>query len=126
MPTTMSAAETVDNPPAARPRSWTQLSNEFPEVVAAYDQLSDACRDAGPLDAAAVALVKLAVSVGGRAPRTVHAHAKKALRAGADPAALRQVALIALPTIGLPAALDALRWIDESIHEQTKTWENRA
>jgi alkylhydroperoxidase/carboxymuconolactone decarboxylase family protein YurZ len=62
--------------------------------------------------------------VGGRVPRTVHAHTKKALRAGADPAALRQVALIALPTIGLPAALDALRWIDESIHEQAQ--ESRA
>ena len=47
----------------------------------------------------------------------MHAHAKKALRAGADPDALRQVALIALPTIGLPAALDALRWVDESIRE---------
>lgn len=111
-------AEAVDNQAVAQPRSWTQLSNEFPAVVAAYDRLSDACRDAGPLNSAAVALVKLAVSVGGRAPRTVHAHAKKALRAGADPAALRQVALIALPTIGLPAALDALRWIDESIREQ--------
>jgi AhpD family alkylhydroperoxidase len=95
-----------------------QLSREFPEIVAAYDQLSDACRSAGPLDEAMVMLVKLAVSVGGRSSRTVHAHAKKARRAGADPATLRQIALIALPTIGLPAALDALRWIDESIHEQ--------
>ncbi len=47
----------------------------------------------------------------------MHAHAKKALRGGADPDALRQIALIALPTIGLPAALDALRWIDESVDE---------
>ena len=114
---TSMTAEAVDNQAIAQPRSWTQLSNEFPAVVAAYDRLSDACRGAGPLDPAAVALVKVAVSVGSRSPRTVHAHAKKALRAGADAAALRQIALIALPTIGLPAALDALRWIDESIHE---------
>jgi alkylhydroperoxidase/carboxymuconolactone decarboxylase family protein YurZ len=124
MARTLNAADTIEDRPATRPRSWTQLSNEFPDVVAAYDELSDACRDAGPLPGAVVALVKLAVSVGSRAPRTVHAHAKKALRAGADPAAVRQIALIALPTIGLPAALDALRWIDESIHEQAK--ESRA
>ena len=37
--------------------------------------------------------------------------------AGVDPEALRQIALVALPTIGLPAALDALRWVDESIAE---------
>jgi AhpD family alkylhydroperoxidase len=88
-------------------------------MVAAYDALSDVCRETGPLDVATVALVKLAVSVGRGNPRTVHAHAKKALRAGADPDALRQIALVALPTIGLPAALDALQWVDESIRESS-------
>ena len=99
------------------PRSWQRLEEQHPDVVAAYDALSDVCRHSGPLDEATVALVKLAVSVGRGAQRTVHSHAKKALRAGADPRALRQVALVALPTIGLPAALDALRWVDESITE---------
>ena len=103
---------------AKRPRSWQQFSAQYPSVVAAYDTLSDACRSAGPLDETAIALAKLAVSVGGGIERTVHAHAKKALRAGVDPDALRQVALIALPTIGLPASMDALRWIDESIREE--------
>jgi hypothetical protein len=69
--------------------------------------------------ARATAAVKLAVSVGGALERTVHIHAKKALKAGASPNALRQVALIALPTIGLPRAMDALTWIQESIEEST-------
>lgn len=99
------------------PRSWDRLAEQYPAVVTAYDALSDVCRDAGPLDPATVALVKLAVSVGRGSQRTVHSHAKKALRAGADPDALRQIALVSLPTIGLPAALDALRWVDESIRE---------
>jgi AhpD family alkylhydroperoxidase len=99
------------------PRSWHRLGDRYPSVVAAYDALSEVCREAGPLDAETVALVKLAVSIGRGSQRTVHAHAKKALRRGADPDALRQVALISLPTIGLPAALDALRWIDESVDE---------
>jgi len=99
------------------PRSWHRFGDRYPSVVAAYDALSEVCREAGPLDAETVALVKLAVSIGRGSQRTVHAHAKKALRRGADPDALRQIALISLPTIGLPAALDALRWIDESVHE---------
>jgi AhpD family alkylhydroperoxidase len=102
------------------PRTWQRLSDEYPELVAAYDTLSEVCRHAGPLDPAMVALVKLAVSVGCGAQRTVHAHAKKALRAGVDVEALRQIALVALPTVGLPAALDALRWIDESISEGSR------
>ena len=113
----MSVADRPDAPNAVPPRSWRRFAHEYPEVVEAYDALSEVCRRTGPLDEATVALVKLAVSVGCGADRTVHAHAKKALRAGADPEALRQIALIAMPTIGLPAALDALRWVDESIAE---------
>ena len=101
----------------APPRSWQALAAEYPDLTDAYDALSDACRDAGPLDAYAVALVKLAVSVGGHCQRTVHAHAEKALRAGVAPDALRHVAMLALPTVGLPTALDARRWIEESIRE---------
>jgi alkylhydroperoxidase/carboxymuconolactone decarboxylase family protein YurZ len=86
-------------------------------VADGYAALADACRAVGPLDGRSVALVKLAVSVGRSTQRTVHAHAKKALREGISPGELRQVALTALPTIGLPAALDALSWIDQSIEE---------
>jgi AhpD family alkylhydroperoxidase len=109
-----------DHPIEARgraPRPWQEFTERFPAIVAAYDDLRGACDDAGPLEDATVALVKLAVSVGAGRERTVHAHARKALRKGVDPSALRQVVLIALPTIGLPAALDALRWVDESIRE---------
>ena len=110
-------ADPHEETPARTPRPWQRFGDRYPAVVAAYNVLREACRDAGPLDESAVALVKLAISVGAGAERTVHMHCKKALRAGVDPDALRQVALVALPTIGLPAALDALRWVDESIHE---------
>lgn len=93
------------------------MSARYPAVIEAYDRLREACNATGPLDESAVALVKLGVSIGAGADRTVHMHAKKALRAGASPDALRQIALVALPTIGLPASLEALRWIDESIQE---------
>ena len=107
------------------PRSWRRLHEKYPDVVAAYDALSDACRQAGPLDDVAIALVKLAISVGLGAERTVHSHAKKALRAGADPNALRQIAIAALPTIGLPAMLDALGWIEDSIRETPRAQTSR-
>jgi 4-carboxymuconolactone decarboxylase len=99
------------------PKPWRHVKTRYPAVVQAYDALREACNAVGPLDEAAIALVKLAVSIGAGANRTVHMHAKKALRAGASPDALRQIALVALPTIGLPAAMDALRWVDESIDE---------
>ena len=102
-----------------KPRSWKRFEARYPAAATAYDVLRDVCRVAGPLDEQTIGLVKLAISVGGNIDRTVHVHAKKALRAGVSPEALRQVGLIALPTIGLPRALDALRWIEESIEEAT-------
>ncbi len=101
----------------AVPRRWQRLMMESPAVADAYTALRQACDTAGPLDAELVALIKVAVSVGAHDPSTTHMHAKKALAAGVDAEAIRQVALVALPTIGLPAGLDAVTWIDESVAE---------
>ncbi len=117
MPKIRRPRESRPVPDVVLPRAWERLTAEYPAVTAAYEQLAEAARGAGPLDEETVALLKVAVSVGRGAWRTVHAHAKKALRGGARPDALRHIALLALPTLGLPAALDALRWIDESISE---------
>ena len=102
-----------------KPRGWKRFEARYPAPATAYDVLSEVCRNSGPLDEQTIALVKLATSVGGNIDRTVHIYAQKALRAGVSPEALRQVALSALPTVGLPRALDALRWIEESIEEAT-------
>ena len=99
------------------PRGWERFAGRYPIAAAAYDAFSDACRHAGPLDERTIALAKLAISVGGGIDRTVHVHAKKALRAGVTADALMHVALIAMPTIGLARAMDALRWIEESVEE---------
>jgi alkylhydroperoxidase/carboxymuconolactone decarboxylase family protein YurZ len=118
----------ADQPPASRaaeaprrPGAYSRLRELAPEAVAAYESLSRHAGLAGPLDAATLAVVKVALSVGRGNSRGVHAHARKALEAGADPAALRQVALMAVPTLGLHAALDALRWVDEVIEERQES-----
>jgi 4-carboxymuconolactone decarboxylase len=95
----------------------TRLKDVAPEVFEVYETLAEATRRAGPLGPREVALLKVAVSVGAGSWRGVHAHARKALQAGASPEALRHTVIVALPTIGLPATLDALRWVDETIEE---------
>ena len=118
MTTRMELAPTpAGRKPAATPRRWRRLVAEQPGVARGYEALRAACDAAGPLEPGVIALVKLAVSVGARDGRTTHIHTKKALAAGVAPEALRQVAFVAMPTIGLPAALDALDWIDESLLE---------
>ena len=111
--------------PRAARGAFSRLRDLAPDVVEHYEALSERTRTAGPLDAATVALVKVAVSIGIGSWRSVHAHARKALEAGVTPEALRHAAVAALPTVGLPAALDALRWIDETIREREENATSR-
>ncbi|MBL8143012.1 MAG: carboxymuconolactone decarboxylase family protein [Acidobacteria bacterium] len=103
--------------PRTRGGAYDRLRELAPAVVDAYEGLSAATREAGPLGATSVALFKVAISIGRGSSRTTHAHARKALELEVEPDVLRHIPILALPTIGLPAALDAMRWIDESIAE---------
>jgi alkylhydroperoxidase/carboxymuconolactone decarboxylase family protein YurZ len=102
------------------PKRYRKFLNDYPKVAAAYEQLGSEVHTAGPLDDKTRAFVKLAISIGARLEGGVHSHVRKALNAGAKPDELRHIALLALPTIGLPSMMAAMSWIDETIDEQSK------
>jgi alkylhydroperoxidase/carboxymuconolactone decarboxylase family protein YurZ len=102
---------------APRPGAWQRLGELTPSLARAYDRLALEAARAGPLDARQSALLKVALSVGRGSWRGTHAHARKAMESGVPADALRHVACLALPVLGLAAALDALRWIEEIIEE---------
>jgi alkylhydroperoxidase/carboxymuconolactone decarboxylase family protein YurZ len=67
----------------------------------------------GPLDEAARSLVKLALAIGSGAEGAVHSHTRKCLAAGHSADAIRQVVLLAIPTVGFPTAMAALSWVND-------------
>ena len=77
--------------------------------------MGSAVHNAGPLDEKTRALIKLAISTGARLEGAVHSHVRKAVSTGASNKEMRQVALLALPTIGFPSMMAALSWIDDII-----------
>lgn len=97
------------------PKRFIQFSKDFPEVAKAYGELGQAVHNAGPLDEKTRALIKLAISTGARLEGAVHSHTRKAVHAGCTNEELRQVALLSLPTVGLPSMMAALSWIDDII-----------
>ena len=97
------------------PKRYTKFREDYPAVASAYESMGDAVHKAGPLDDKTRALIKLAISTGARLEGAVHSHARKAVKAGAGKEEMRQVALLALPTIGLPSMMAALSWIDDVI-----------
>lgn len=89
------------------------LASRHPEIWQAYAALGAAVADAGPLSPRERRLVKLALAVGVGSEGATHSHARRGAAEGIDPAALRQVALLAVPTTGLPRAVAALTWIED-------------
>lgn len=104
---------------ARLPKPFAEFVKRYPEVADAYEKLGAAVHAAGPLDEKTRALVKLGISVGARLEGAVHSHTRKALGTGCSPAELAQVALLALPTIGLPSMMAARLWIEDVVHQKS-------
>lgn len=102
------------------PAAAGEVAKAFPEVWKAYAALGKACAEAGPVDGQALRLVKLALAIGAGSEGGVHSHCRRALQDGIPKAALKQVALLAIPTLGFPRAVAALTWVEDVTDPQTR------
>lgn len=89
------------------------LAEEFPEVWKAYQGLGKATAEGGPLDPRTRRLIKLALSLGANSEGAVHSHTRQALEEGLKREELQQVALLAITTLGFPAAMAGFSWIND-------------
>lgn len=95
------------------PEVYTTFRTAHPSVAVALDELGSAVDEAGPLDPKTMRLVKLSIAVGAGAEGAVRSNVRKALYAGATPDEIHHVSLAAVTTIGFPAAIAAIGWIDQ-------------
>lgn len=95
------------------PQSYLEFQQKYPDIWQAYDQLGAAVHAVGPLDEKSRALVKLALAIGVQREGAVHAHVRKLVELGVNAEEIRQVALLAIPTLGFPTTMAALTWIDD-------------
>lgn len=95
------------------PPSIAKFRARHPKVWDAFANLGEACHDTGPLDEKTRRLVKLALAVALRHEGAVHSATRNALHAGVTREELEHVAILAITTIGWPAANAALTWIED-------------
>jgi alkylhydroperoxidase/carboxymuconolactone decarboxylase family protein YurZ len=95
------------------PKPYKQMHQKYPELMQTYESFAQAARDAGPLSAREVALVKLAISIGAGLEGAVHSHCRKALDVGCNADELRHVAILSAPTIGFPTMMRARSWVED-------------
>ncbi len=100
-------------PKRGLPKRFVRFQKNYPALAAALDQVGAACAAAGPLEQKAVELTRLAIAVGARQEGAVHSHTRRALEAGASAEEIRHVVLLAMATIGFPATMSAMSWVED-------------
>jgi alkylhydroperoxidase/carboxymuconolactone decarboxylase family protein YurZ len=99
--------------PENLPSGAGEVAKAYPAVWEAYAALGKACSEAGPIDGRTARLVKLALAIGALSEGAVHSHTRRALEEGLTPDELKQVALLAIPTLGFPQGVKVLTWIED-------------
>lgn len=100
-------------PKASLPKPVEEFRKRYPQVWKAFDQLGEKCHEAGPLDEKNRRLVKVALSIGAGLEGATHSAVRNAVKAGVTRDELNQVAILAVTTLGLPAAVRAFTWISD-------------
>jgi alkylhydroperoxidase/carboxymuconolactone decarboxylase family protein YurZ len=95
------------------PQIVQDVARKYPAVWQAYNGLGEALSAAGPLSSREQRLVKLAIALGAGLQGGVHSHVRRALRDGIRPEEIRHVAVLAITTVGWPAAIARLTWIED-------------
>ena len=100
------------------PERFKKFQKDFPDVAKAYEELGTAVHKSGPLDAKIRALIKLAISTGAGLEGAVHSHTRKAIEAGCKKVEIKQTVMLALPTIGFPATMAVMSWVEDIIEKK--------
>ena len=95
------------------PQPVGKFEDLYPDVWAAFMQLGDRCHNAGPLDEKTRRLVKLALAIAAGLEGGTHSAARNARTAGVTADEMNQVAVLSITTLGLPAAMRGLTWIND-------------
>jgi 4-carboxymuconolactone decarboxylase len=90
-----------------------QIRTRYPSVWEGFNNLAEACHNAGPLDEKTRRLVKLAIAVGAGTEGGTHSAVRHAAEAAITAEEMEHVVLLSITTIGLPAAGRALTWIHD-------------
>jgi 4-carboxymuconolactone decarboxylase len=101
------------------PLTYQRFQAEHTAVWEAYNQLGAAVHGAGPLDDKARALVKLGLAIAAQTEGGVHSHVRKACDAGLSADEIRHAVLLAIPSIGFPATMAALTWVEDVLQGES-------
>jgi alkylhydroperoxidase/carboxymuconolactone decarboxylase family protein YurZ len=99
--------------PENLPSGASRIAQVYPDIWNACAALGQACSEAGAIEGHTLRLVKLALAIGALPEGAIHPHTRRALAEGASKDELKQVAMLAIPTLGFRQGVKALAWIGD-------------
>jgi alkylhydroperoxidase/carboxymuconolactone decarboxylase family protein YurZ len=100
------------------PETFLDLKDAYPEVWRAFNQVGDACHEAGPLDDRSRRLVKLALAVAAGLEGGTHSAVRNALASGITAEEIEHVVVLAVTTIGWPATVRGWTWVQDVLADE--------
>lgn len=91
-------------------RTYHNISKNYPDVIAALENLGTTVRQAGPLEEKTGHLIQLAAAATAKSEGSVHSHTRRAIKAGASREEIYHTLLLLISTIGFPQAMAAISW----------------
>jgi alkylhydroperoxidase/carboxymuconolactone decarboxylase family protein YurZ len=107
--------------PSNLPSGANALAHHHPQIWESYAELGERCVKGGPLDRRATRLVKIALATGAGTEGGLHSHVRRALAEGISSDEIRHIGLLAIPTLGLPAAVRAMTWMEDILERKPGT-----
>ncbi|GMR09278.1 MAG: carboxymuconolactone decarboxylase family protein [Anaerolineae bacterium] len=97
------------------PEAYRRFMDEYPEIGDAYNKLGSAAHEGGPLDQKSRQLLKLALAIGAGREGAVHSHTRRSLEIDIASEEIKHVVLLAITTLGFPAAISAYTWVNDEL-----------
>lgn len=102
------------------PSSVQNLRKSYPAVWKHFEQLGEACHEAGPLDERTRRIAKVAIAAAAQTEGGVHSAVRNARAAGVSANQVRHAILLTLTTIGFPRAMAALSWAEDVLRRRAR------
>jgi len=94
-------------------KHYEVVKKHHPEYIGAVENLGKISKKAGPVDAKTAQLIQLAASIACKSEGAVHSHTLRALEEGATREEIRHTAIILTNTLGFPAVMAGMSWIND-------------
>lgn len=99
-------------------KHYQELTQMFPDVMSAVENLGKTVRSSGPLDEKNIHLIQLAAAAASRSEGAVHSHTRRAVQAGVAKEEIYHALLLLVSTIGFPNVAAAISWSQDVLNDE--------